>query len=823
MRAHRVLAASLLVLGCNSNPSAPTPDAFVDDFTEDTPKTDAPTSETPPADAADVPSLDAVDVPDAPSLDVVRDTTTDVTTDLSADAPSMDASDVTVDTPVVDTPAVDAPVIDAPAELRCPTTFRYTPPAGRTVSRVEVTGEWSMWSNPGAAMRADGRGGYTVDLSLAPGLHAYKLLIDGNWELDPDAARRKYVGGLENSGVLVRDCRPPTLTLVTNAVTRASMGNGAYRAEVSIRPGVDAVAVDPATVRATLRHDASSRALTGVTFDAATGRATLEATGLADGKYTVTVTASDRTGRAAEPLRLVFWVEAEAFTWQGATIYMAMIDRFADGDRTNNPARTSGVDARADYQGGDFQGLRARIADGTLDRLGVRAIWVAPVNRNADGAYLASDGVHRVMGYHGYWPIRAREVEPRLGGADALAAMITEAHAHGIRVLQDFVVNHVHRDHEYFRDHPEWFRTGCVCGTGACDWTARRLDCLFTDYLPDVNWSVPAVSEQLASDASFWIDRFDFDGLRVDAVKHVEDIAVYNLRARLHDDFEATGSRVFLTGETAMGWGDCGVACNRGEYDTISRYIGPRGLDGQADFVLYHAVPYRAFSSDARGLLHVDYWTQQSQLQYPAGSVMTPYVGSHDTARFTTLATYRGQGPGLDPGVPGRQWDAVAEAPTTSDPYARHRLAMSWVLTIPGAPLLYYGDEYGEWGGADPNNRRMWRDPTALSANESATLTQLRALGTARRELVALRRGNYVSLDATEETLVFARVFEGRAALVGLSRASAPRTVTVRLPGGFPLADGAMLRDRLGGASVRVMGNAVTVTLGAWGAAVLAE
>lgn len=159
-----------------------------------------PPSETPPASAADVPSLNAVDVPDAPSLDVVRDTTTDVTTDLSADAPSMDASDVTVDTPVVDTPAVDAPVIDAPAELRCPTTFRYTPPAGRTVSRVEVTGEWSMWSNPGAAMRADEHGGYTVDLSLAPGLHAYKLLIDGNWELDPDAARRKYVGGLEKLG-----------------------------------------------------------------------------------------------------------------------------------------------------------------------------------------------------------------------------------------------------------------------------------------------------------------------------------------------------------------------------------------------------------------------------------------------------------------------------------------------------------------------------------------------------------------------------------------------------------------------------------------------
>ena len=121
---------------------------------------------------------------------------------------------------------------------------------------------------------------------------------------------------------------------------------------------------------------------------------------------------------------------------------------------------------------------------------------------NPDGPFLASDGRTRVMGYHGYWPVRAREVEPRLGGEAALRALIAEAHAHGIRVLQDFVVNHVHREHEYFRAHPEWFRTGCVCGTAGCDWTARRLDCLFTDYLPDVNWSVPEAVAQFADDAA---------------------------------------------------------------------------------------------------------------------------------------------------------------------------------------------------------------------------------------------------------------------------------------------------------------------------------
>ncbi|MDP3275050.1 MAG: alpha-amylase family glycosyl hydrolase [Deltaproteobacteria bacterium] len=714
-----------------------------------------------------------------------------------------------------------------PASLRCPTVFRYVPPAGRAVSRVEVSGEFNSWTQPGIPLTADGMGGFAATVPIPVGFHGYKLIVDGTWELDLGGARRKYVDGTENSGVLVADCRSPTFAVVRSTPTRPApptsptVGTGRYEAEVRFVPGVERAALDPASVRVSLRRDGMSRNVDGVTVDATSNTLRIAVGALADGKYTALVEARDATGRAAEPMRLPFWVEAEPFSWQGATIYMAMIDRFANGDRSNDARPTSGVDPRVDYQGGDFQGLQARIADGTLDRLGVRAIWLAPVNRNAEGAFLASDGQHRVMGYHGYWPTRAREVDPRLGGAEALRAMIAEAHRHGIRVLQDFVVNHVHRDHEYFRTHPEWFRTGCVCGTNNCDWTANRLECLFTDYLPDVNWTVPELSLRLADDAAFWVDEFDFDGLRVDAVKHVEDIAVLNLRATLHERFENTGLRVFLTGETAMGWSDCGVGCNREQYDTISRYMGPLALDGQADFVLYHAVPYRAFSSDQMGMIHVDYWTQQSQQQYPAGGIMTPYIGSHDTARFATLAAYRGQGPGLDPSIPGNQWDNIATVQTDPNVYQRHRLAMSWVLTIPGAPLVYYGDEYAAWGGGDPNNRTLWRDESMLSTAERAMLTHVRALGSARRELVAMREGEYVSLGATEETLVFGRRTRTQGAVVALSKANTPRMVTVSVSA-LGLSEGSTLRDRLGGPSVVVRGGSVSVSIPSWGAVILA-
>src|SRR5262249_9176769 len=156
-----------------------------------------------------------------------------------------------------------------------------------------------------------------------------------------------------------------------------------------------------------------------------------------------------------------------------------------------------------------------------------------------------------------------------------------EAHAHGIRILQDFVVNHVHQEHEYVKAHPEWFRTGCVCGQNGCDWTANRLECQFANYLSDVNWTLPEVVAQYSDDAVWWLDEFDLDGFRIDAVKHIEDIAVFNLTARIRQEFEAAGNRIFLTGETAMGWNDCGLSCNADQYGTINRYLGPFGLDGQ--------------------------------------------------------------------------------------------------------------------------------------------------------------------------------------------------------------------------------------------------
>lgn len=697
----------------------------------------------------------------------------------------------------------------------CLTQFRYVPPPGKIASAVSVIGEWDNFATPGTALSGpDNDSAFVAALSLPPGLLAYKLMIDGTATLDPSAPLRKYMGGVENSAIRARDCSVPILSMKTKTDSASS-----FSATVLFQSHDSFL--DSKSVRVVLKKDGAVARTIEPSIDASAETIDLSATGLAKGKYTIVVDAKSETGIAAEPLRLPFWIEESRFEWSDALIYMIMTDRFVDGETGNNVPLPAGLDPRAAWKGGDLEGVANEIAKGTFDKLGVRALWLSPFNTNPSGTYVADDGVHQTSGYHGYWPIKAREVDARIGGAAGLHKVVEAAHAHGIRILMDLVVNHVHKEHEYFAEHPEWFRTGCVCGTPGCDWTEKRLECLFTPYLPDVNWTVPEVSEQFAADATYWLDAFDIDGFRIDAVKHVEDLAVRNLAYALRSRFETAGTRVFLTGETAMGWSDCGVGCNQSQYDTISRYMGPFGLDGQFDFVLYHAVPYRTFSSDQKGMLHADFWAKTSQQQYPAGSVMTPYIGSHDTSRFVTLASYRGQDGAHDPGIPGSKWENIAGAPT-ADAYPRHRTALSWLMGLPGAPLLYYGDEYGEWGGADPNNRSMWRGNSALSIDEAATLSLARSLGTARREILAMRRGDYRSVYATEDQLVTARVDGSNVALVLINRSSSPANLAIPLPVTLPITSGTVLKAHLGGSNVTVVGGSIAVTLPAHGAEVLA-
>jgi glycosidase/plastocyanin len=621
---------------------------------------------------------------------------------------------------------------------------------------VQIGGEWDDWE--GRINLSESDRVWSVEMNLDPGMYCYKFVVDGEWMLDPIEPYRGYCGDFENSVVRVPDASSPMFShTITNGVLtvlwHAGTGGGA--------------------------PESTPFALATGLWDDTTWTWTLDLSTLPEGKNTLHITGEDVDGNVAEDRLLPFWNGRQAdFVWEDALIYMIMTDRFVNGDPSNDPQPMDAVSNGGDWMGGDFAGITRMIENGYFSHLGVNALWLTPFNTAANGSGSTSDGDHQVAAYHGYWPREARGIDQRLGSEQDLHNLISAAHSEGIRILGDFVVNHIHEQHPYYTDHPDWFTQGCICGEENCDWTEERLNCQFSSYMPDVNWRNRNASEQFIADVMWWIETFDLDGGRIDAVKHVEDLAITNLAVRINERFETAGTDYYLKGETAMGWVGHDLESNREQYETINRYIGEDGLDGQADFVLYHAVVDNVFTSGTMDYEHLDYWTARSQDQYVDGATMVPFIGSHDVPRFTSRA---------DPGTEDEwhQWEeqGLPGQPGTQESYDAALQAFTWLLTTPGAAMMYQGDEYGEYGGADPDNRHMQRVSSDWNERESGLWTEVSALGRLRQTLEPLRRGDYTSLSATTDTLAYARQMDDGAVIVLMNRGSTTHDFTLNLGG----------------------------------------
>jgi glycosidase len=692
----------------------------------------------------------------------------------------------------------------------CRVTLRHR--GSGAVGQVAVAGEWNAWSTGAQRLEdGDGDGVFEGTFELPAGEHAYKLVVDGDWRLDPENPYTKWVDGTENSNVRVADCGRPALTLAWRRFEAdGSVDVVAQYHDAAAREGLDA-----ASVRATSGGEALDAG--AVQVDALRGRVRVTRAGLAPGKHTLRVSARDRAGREAEELLVPGWVEAEPFDWDGALMYFAFTDRFRNGDATND-VPIAGVLPAANYAGGDLAGVKAAIDEGYFDALGVSALWLSPVNANpATRAFPGADG-RQYTGYHGYWPVEARDVEPRFGDLDTLKALVQTAHSHGIRVILDLVLNHVHEEHSYYRDFRQsrWFNGDgtCVCGQAGCGWEEHRLDCWFASYLPDVDWTNHDVVTRFVDDALFWVREVDVDGFRADAVKHFPHVAGRTLAARLAESAEhaGLGPRFYLVGETFTGEGDRGL---------IKEYVGPAELDGQFDFPVFWTA-LRVMARDEGSFVDLERAVRDNEVYYAPGTVLSPFIGNHDVPRFFSHAA-RDIADLYGNGSKEQAWSAPPGSRADRTPYARQALALAWLMTQRGAPVVYYGDEIGLPGAGDPDNRRVMRFGGALSANEAWLLARARALGRARADVRALRRGERLPMIAEPETYAYARHAgrAGEAAIVVLQRHGDRAGVVLYVPSALGLAEGAVLTDRLSGETFRVSGGVVTVPMSGLSARVL--
>lgn len=246
------------------------------------------------------------------------------------------------------------------------------------------------------------------------------------------------------------------------------------------------------------------------------------------------------------------------FVWEAASVYFLMTDRFNNGDKSNdlNFDRTKTAGKLRGFEGGDIKGITKKIDEGYFDKLGINAIWFTPIVVQIHDA--VDEGTGLSYGFHGYWAKDWTALDPNFGTKADLANLIKKAHAHGIRIVLDGVINHTGPVTNTDVAWPNyWVRTSPVCdyknyqNTTECTLVANLPD-IRTESTQDVDlppfliekWKKEGRYDQEMTelDAFFkrtgypktpryyiikwltdYITEYGIDGYRADTVKHTEE------------------------------------------------------------------------------------------------------------------------------------------------------------------------------------------------------------------------------------------------------------------------------------------------------------
>lgn len=622
---------------------------------------------------------------------------------------------------------------------------------------IGVSGDFNGFDAHRAPLRRlpDSADLWGLDLKLPEGYHRYRIEIDGRPWLDQHAPEGARHAGEDYSLAYICDGAQPAFTLIERGYRAGGPWFTLQLARVEAEAGLDAESVrawldgeQPVAVQI----DGDRVHIEAAQIDAAQWRG---AHGL---RRTLTLRAQDTAGREVIAFEAPFWLEPAPFRWRHALIYQIFTDRFA-GDEDFTPAqRARSIAVR---HGGNLRGVLRHLEAGYFEALGVNALWLSPMNLNPEGLYTGVEGGEpRYESYHAYWPTAPRTPDARFGDAALLERVVQAAHQRGLRVLLDVVLNHVHEDHPYVREHPDWFGpSGCYCGAPNCAWHSHIEQCWFTPYLPDLRFDELAPLRQQVEDALWWAQRFQLDGLRVDAVPMMPRFVTRHLSAVAKRRLEGLGLRHYLVGETFVG---------PDERDRLRWYIGPDGLDGQFDFPLMWAIR-EAFAWQGQPLwVLADQWRASEAAWAGSASVMAPFAGNHDVTRLLSEAAGQITGdyaqPWVDPpAIPRGEWL----------PYQKALLAQAFVLSAPGAAAIYQGDEFGMPGANDPDNRRPMRFGSERTAQERWLFERVAALGRLRRCLPAMGGADLRWLREEAERLVYLRdVGDGAPVIFVLQRAS---------------------------------------------------
>ena len=429
-------------------------------------------------------------------------------------------------------------------------------------------------------------------------------------------------------------------------------------------------------------------------------------------------------------------------------IYQIITDRFFDGSSSNNnPSQSAGLydSTKANwrlYWGGDLPGIQQKMS--YLAGMGVTAIWISPPVDNLN-TNIPDGGGNPQASYHGYQGRDFKRIEEHFGNSGntwtEFDAMVTAAHAAGIKVIVDFAPNHSTQNSagefgslydngtflgNYTSDSNGYFHhNGNISGGGWDDRYQVEYYTLFD--LADLNSEHPTIDAYMKSAAQLF-QQHGVDGFRIDAIKHLNWGWQYSLTNSIY-----TYGDSFIFGEWYQG--------NTSDplYHDSYKFANKSGMS-MLDFPLNQAIR-GVFGSNAN-FSDIDAVLTTEAGNFTWKEDLVTFIDNHDMARFLSVNNNNN----------------------------RLHEAMAFVLTARGVPCIYYGTEQylhnDTSGGTDPYNRPMM--PGFSTSTTAYTLTN--RLSSLRRSNPAIPYGSMTQRWMNNDVYIYERKFFGNVVLIAINK-----------------------------------------------------
>jgi alpha-amylase len=476
------------------------------------------------------------------------------------------------------------------------------------------------------------------------------------------------------------------------------------------------------------------------------------------------------------------------FSWDNATTYFVMIDRFQNGNPANDESygrRRDGANEVGTWHGGDLAGLTSKLD--YLEALGVDSLWITSPVEQVHGWVGGGAGDFQHYGYHGYWALDFTKLDANLGTPAEFRAFVDAAHAKGIRVLLDVVMNHpgyatgadlaeylpevidVAGYRAYQRDPmdgfhswnrlvnynsmawrnwwgPQWIRAGFPGHDPAGMDELRRSLSFLPDFRTEDFRAVPLapiltrkadtravplanapVREYLAQWHADWVREYGVDGFRCDTAKHVDFESWRLLKTRSAaalDAWKAANPSKRLDDEDFWMTGEVFP------HGVVRDAYFDNGFDSLINFDFQRDAARLIGDLDA---LDATYTTYARALNTDPTFNVLSYISSHDTSLFYELN--------------GKSAAKQIQVGTA-------------MLLLPGGVQIFYGDESGRAAGPTASDEiQGTRSDMNWSTTDPAILAHWQALGRFRRRHLAIGAGTHERL-AADGAYAFARTYD---------------------------------------------------------------